>query len=80
MPKKDKIVIFCLDQPISRMAEFATHVKVALCQVLVGADKETNIKKVEEAISATGDAQLVVSFFYYRSHRHSFLKDIPGIA
>jgi predicted amidohydrolase len=42
------------------MSEFATHLKVALCQVQVGADKVANIQKIEEAISGTGDAQLVV--------------------
>jgi len=42
------------------MTEFVSNLKVALCQVQVGADKEVNIRKIEEAISSTDSAQLVV--------------------
>jgi len=50
-----------LAKRFDKMTEFLNTLNVALCQVQVGADKDANIKKIEEAISSTESAQLVVS-------------------
>jgi predicted amidohydrolase len=44
-----------------------SNLKVRLCQILVGNDKQANIAKASNLIDQSGDEQLVVSYPYFIS-------------